>query len=144
MRGEGRKRLLNALFISDVRVNVLKQTDLALLVCRDVQAGGRHQAEQPQCFERHGLTARVRTGDDQRVVVVADGDIDRHRLILVEQRVPRAQQAAAARALHEHRRRGVHLKRQLGARKDEVERDECIIILLDRIFIQRDLIRQLG
>ena len=58
--------------------------------------------------------------------------------------MPRAQQAAAARALHEHRRRGVHLKGQPGAREDEVERDKRVIVLLDCIFIQRDLVRQLG
>ena len=58
--------------------------------------------------------------------------------------MPRAQQAAAARALHEHRRRGVHLKGQLGARKDKVKRHKRVIILLDRVSVQRDLIGQLG
>ena len=144
MRGEGGERLLDALLVADIRVNMLEQADLRLLVCRDVQAGSRHQAQKPQRLERHGFAARVWAGDDQRVVVVADGDVDRHGLVLVEQRVPRAQQAAAARALHEHRRRGVHLKRQLGAREDEVERDERVVILLDCIFIQCDLVRQLS
>ena len=140
VRGEGGKRLLDRLLVANVRIDVRKQADFGLLVCRDVQAGGRHQAEQTERFKRHGLAARVRSGDDQRVVVRADRNVDRHGLVLVEQRMPRAQQAAAARALGQHRRGGVHLKGQLGARKDKVERDQRVIVLRDRALVQRNFV----
>ena len=131
MRGERGQALLDALLVTDIGVNMLKQADFRLLVRRDMQAAGSHERQQTEGFERNRLAAGVRAGDDEGVVIIADGDVDRHRLVLIEQRMARAKQLAAAAVLNKHRRTGVHVERQLGTRKDEVQRGQRIVVLLD-------------
>ena len=43
----------------------------------------------------------------------------------------RTEQLAAAAVLDQYRRTGVHVERQLGTRKDEVQRGQRIVVLLD-------------
>ena len=43
----------------------------------------------------------------------------------------RAKQLAAAAVLNKHRCTGIHVERQLGTRKDEVQRGQRIVVLLD-------------
>ena len=131
VRGERGQALLDALLVTDIGVNMLKQADFRLLVRRDMQAAGSHERQQTEGFERNRLAAGVRAGDDERVVIIADGDVDRHGLVLIEQRMARAKQLAAAAVLNKHRRTGIHVERQLGTRKDEVQRGQRIVVLLD-------------
>ena len=131
MRGERGQALLDALLVTDIGVNMLKQADFRLLVRRNMQAASSHERQQTEGFERNRLAAGVRAGDDEGVVIIADGDVDRHGLVLIEQRMARAKQLAAAAVLNKHRRTGVHVERQLGTRKDEVQRGQRIVVLLD-------------
>ena len=87
MTGEGRKALLNALLVADVHKVLVKMADGAALVRGNQKAVLRHGVEQPGGFQRHSLAAGVRTGDDQRVVFVTQGNIHRYDLFLVDQRV---------------------------------------------------------
>ena len=87
MTGEGRKALLNALLVADVHKVLVKMADGAALVRGDQKAVLRHGVEQPGGFQRHGLAAGVGAGDDQRVVLITQGNIHRYDLFLVDQRV---------------------------------------------------------
>ena len=80
--------MFNALFIADVGKNVLKDRHHAALCRRNVQTGLGHQAKQSQCFQNHGFTAGIRPGDNQRIVVLAQGDRGGNNLFAVNQRVP--------------------------------------------------------
>ena len=117
--------------VTDIGVNMLKQADFRLLVRRNMQAASSHERQQTEGFERNRLAAGVRAGDDEGVVIIADGDVDRHGLVLIEQRMARAKQLAAAAVLNKHRCTGIHVERQLGTRKDEVQRGQRIVVLLD-------------
>ena len=143
VRGERGQALLDALLVTDIGVNMLKQADFRLLVRRNMQAAGSHERQQTEGFERNRLAAGVWAGDDERVVIIADGDVDRHRLILIEQRMARTKQLAAAAVLNKHRRTGVHVERQLGTRKDEVQRGQRIVVLLDGALVHGHARRQL-
>ena len=55
----------------------------------------------------------------------------------------RAKQLAAAAVLNKHRRTGVHVERQLGTRKDEVQRGQRIVVLLDGALVHGHARRQL-
>ena len=143
VRGERGQALLDALLVTDIGVNMLKQADFRLLVRRDMQAAGSHERQQTEGFERNRLAAGVRAGDDERVVIITDGDVDRHGLVLIEQRMARAKQLAAAAVLNKHRRTGVHVERQLGTRKDEVQRGQRIVVLLDGALVHGHARRQL-
>ena len=135
VRGKRRKALLYALLVANIGVNVLEKADFRLLIRRNMQAACRHQRQQAKGFERNRLAAGVRAGDDERVVIVADGDVNRNRLILVQQRMARAEQLAAVAVLDQHRRTGVHVERQLGTREDEVQRGQRVVVLLDRALV---------
>ena len=134
-RRERGQALLDALLVTDIGVNMLKQADFRLFIRRNMQAACRHERQQAERFERNRLAAGVRTGDDEGVVIVADGDVNRHRLVLIQQRMTRTEQLAAAAVLDQYGRTGVHIERQLGTRKDEVQRGQRIVVLLDGALI---------
>ena len=121
---------------------MLKQADFRLLVRRNMQAAGSHERQQTEGFERNRLAAGVWAGDDERVVIIADGDVDRHRLVLIQQRMTRTEQLAAAAVLDQYGRTGVHVERQLGTRKDKVQRGQRIVVLLDGALVHGHARRQ--
>ena len=109
--------------------------DDAALVRGDQEAVLGHRVEKARGFERNGLAAGVRAGDDEGVVIIADGDVDRHGLVLIEQRMARAKQLAAAAVLNKHRCTGIHVERQLGTRKDEVQLRHEQDIVIDGVAV---------
>ena len=87
--GEGGQALFDALFVADVHEELVKHADLTALVGGDQKAALRHGAKQAGCFQRNGLTAGVRTGDDERIVLPAQCYIHRNALFRVDERMTR-------------------------------------------------------
>ena len=52
-----------------------------------MQACLRHKAQQPRGLQGHGLAAGIRSRHHQRPVALPDGDVDRHDLLRIDQRV---------------------------------------------------------
>ena len=78
---------------SPMSANTDRNTGQARHGGRQVQAGLRHQREQPGRFQRDGLAAGIRAGDQQHAVRRIDQHIHRHRLL--EHRVTRRLQLQA-------------------------------------------------
>ena len=87
MGGKGGKRLLDALFVSDVRQNVAVHRYPAVVPRRDHETTHGHQSQKAQGFQGHGFTAGVGAGDDQRIKALPQGNIGGHYLFLIDQRV---------------------------------------------------------
>ena len=112
MPRKGGKALLNALLVADVHQDIPEQADLAALGGRDQKAAGGHGQQQARRFQADRLAAGVGAGDDHGVIVPADGDIHRHGLFFVQQRVPGVQQGKTV-PLRHLRHRGGLVGRQL-------------------------------
>ena len=89
----------------------------------------RHQRKQTERFERNRLTAGIRTGDDQRIEIAAQTDVDRHDLFGIEQGMARTLQIDHT-VLVELRFGGIHAVGKLRLRKDE--RKLCDIVIIKR------------
>ena len=120
MRGEGTQVLLNALLIADVRIDFVKDRELGMVRCRNVQAALAEQGKKSDGFQGNCLTAGVRTGDDEHCKVLADADIDRNHFFRVNERVASFFDADAA-LLIEIRFRTAVKQRELCACKDKIE-----------------------
>ena len=92
VRRESRQALLYALLVAYVSQYMREHGHPAAVVSRNVQSALVHRREQTYRLYRHRLSAGVWPGDDQRVEAVAELNVDRHCLALVEQRMPRVAQ----------------------------------------------------
>ena len=108
-----------------------------------MQSGCGHQTQQSERLEADRLAAGVRTGDDQRVVLVAQRDVDRHRFFLIEQRMARAQQRHTV-FLVDLRRAAVVAEGKPRLGKDEIQLAQHLIIRFDAVRIVRHIRTQLG
>ena len=89
MSREGRKALLNALFVADIYQHASEYRQLAVVGGGYHHSAHRHKREQSDRFERYRFTARVRTRDDERVKFLAEINVDRHDLASVDKRMTR-------------------------------------------------------
>ena len=100
-----------------------------------------HEAEQPERAQGDGLAARVRAGHHERRVAVADADVDRHD--------PSGQPRVARREQHDLGPirglgpGGVHVGRQAGLGRPQVEPGQALERLAQRSGIGGDERRQL-
>ena len=132
VRREGGQRLLNALLVADVHQHAAKNTQLAVVGAGHQQAAHRHQREQAERFEGDGLAAGVGTRDDKGVKFSAEVDVDRHHLVLGDQRMPRLLEVDDA-AVIDNRHGRAHGIGEVGLGKDEVELREALIAADDRV-----------
>ena len=65
VRGEGGQALFDALFISDIRINLLEYGKLTGRKCRNMQPALGHHGQQTCGFQCYGLTARIWPGNHQ-------------------------------------------------------------------------------
>src|SRR5699024_2081198 len=87
----GRKsaeRLFNTLFVTNICIDFLKYAKLRIIKCRNMKPGLSHKSEEAYCFQRDSLPACVRTGYYQKIKRFSQADINRHYLMLFDQRVP--------------------------------------------------------
>ena len=103
-----------------------------------MQSRGGHQTQQTERLEADRLAAGVRTGDDQRIVLVAQRDVNRHRLFLVEQRMSRAQQRHTV-FLVDLRRTGVVAEGQPRLGEDKVQLAQHLVVGFDAVRIVRHI-----
>ena len=129
---EGGQRLLNALLITDIRVNVAEQTDRTLLIGRNMHAGGCHQAQQTQGLEADRLAAGIRSGDNQRVIVITQRNINGHGFFLVQQRMSCTNQIYLC-GFTELRCTGIQLEGIICLGKNKIQLAQYIIICADGI-----------
>ena len=126
VRREGGEALLDALLIADVGHDLLKDRETRAVGGGDMQTALRHDGEQADRLERDGLAAGVRAGDDERVKVAAERNVDRNDDVFGDQRMAGAPERDAA--LREHRGGAVEPVGKLRLGKDEVEPDEHVKI----------------
>ena len=120
MGRKGGKALLNALLIANICQHMGKDRRPAPGRHRQHHAAGRHQGQQAQRFQRHGLAAGIWPGDDQRIKAIPQPDIHRHHLFLVDERVPRLAELNDA-VLVELRHRRLHFIGQPTLGKKQVQ-----------------------
>ena len=140
---EGGERLLDGLLIADVRQHTLEHGDRTAVVSRNVQAAFRHQGQKAQCFQRDGLAAGIRAGDDEGVKIRSQTHSDGHDRFLVDQRVARAHQLDG-RILADFRRHAVDAQGVLCLGKDHIQRDEHLIAVADALTEGRSLCGKLS
>ncbi len=92
-----------------------------------MQAALGHQAQQANGFQGHGFAAGVGAGDDQGVELLTQLHGDRHRLGLVQQRMPGPAQGHAAPAA-DLRAAGVELIAQLRPCKDHIQLHQNVVV----------------
>ena len=143
MGREGRQALLDALLISYVRQHPAEHPHGAAAVGGDVQAALGHQAQQANGFQGHGFAAGVGAGDDQGVELLTQLHGDRHRLGLIQQRMPGPAQGDAAPAAH-LRAAGVELIAQLRPCKDHIQLHQNVVVPEDVLHLAGTLSRELA
>ena len=57
-----------------------------------MQAALIHGGKEPDGFQCHGLAARVGPSDHQRIKIISEVQINRHRLCRIQKRMPRTMQ----------------------------------------------------
>ena len=99
VRGEGREALLDALLVADVGVDVRVDGDDGVRRRRQVAARLGEQHHHAERLHADRLAARVRAGDEQHAVVLADADVYRHDLVLRDEGMARLAKVRAALAV---------------------------------------------
>ena len=87
MAGESGKRLLDGLLVADIGEDIVEHRQFRAALGRDVQPALGHHHQQADGFERDGLAAGVRAGDDNGARAGSQVDVDWRRRGRVEQRV---------------------------------------------------------
>ena len=88
VRAKSRERLLDALFVSNIRKNLLKERQTAALQRRQEQPALRHGRKQADHLECNRLATGIRAGDDERPVLIRNRDRNRNHFLCIDQRVP--------------------------------------------------------
>ena len=129
MGGEGGQGLGNGLLIPDVREHPAEDPHRAVRLGRDVQPTLGHQCNEAQGLEGHRLAAGVGTGDDQGVEPVSQLQVVGHRLLFIQQGVPRSPQPQVP--FRQAGLAGLHLQGELSPGEDGVQQDQQGIVLPD-------------
>ena len=82
--GEGAQALLDALLVPDIRKNLPEHGKPGPVLGRDMKAGLSHQAEQSRGFQGNRFSARIRPGDDEKVIIPAQTDIDGNGFLFIQ------------------------------------------------------------
>ena len=127
---EGGQALLDALLVADVHQILLKDADLAALVRRDQKAALGHGAEQTGRLEGDGLAAGVGAGNDEGIVVAAQGDVHRHAPGRVDQGVAGPHQREGA-VVADRGLEGLHLQGHPGLGQQDVDLQHGLVAELE-------------
>ena len=79
--------LLNTLFVSDIRIDLMKNCKLRAVTGRDMQPCLPHETEKSDCLQGNGLTTGIWTGHDQQIKLFSESDRDRNDRLRIQQRV---------------------------------------------------------
>ena len=85
MRGERRQILFDALFVPDIREDIVEDCQTGFFHRRDMQTCLSHEGEQSECLQGYGLTTGIRTCDNEQGVCLTKPDIDRYNRVLLQQ-----------------------------------------------------------
>ena len=138
MRRESRKALLNALLVAHVRQHAVKHPQPAPVVGGDLQPALRHERQQADGFQGHGLAAGVGAGDDQSVILIPQLQRNGHRLGLIQQRMPCPPQHDAALS-GEKGHGGVHPVAKLRPCENDVQMHQNVIVIENVHHLRRAL-----
>ena len=130
VRGEGGKRLLNALLIADIREDIIENAHERAISGRNVKTRLGHDREKTDGFERNGLTARIGTRDDQRIKLFAKRNRDRYDAVCGNERMARFQKEKLL-CRRNFGRDGVHLKGKLTLAENEGKQCQIAIVFED-------------
>ena len=87
MGGEGTETLLNALLVSDIGKDFRKDRKLTSIQSRNMKSGLSHEGKKTDGFQTYGFTTGIRTGDDQKVKILTEMNIDGNDLFRRKQRM---------------------------------------------------------
>ncbi len=87
MGGEGTEALLNALLIANVCKYFRKNRKLAAVQCRNMKAGLSHEGKKSDGFQADGFTTGIRAGDDQKIKILSEMDVNRDYLFRRKERM---------------------------------------------------------
>ena len=119
VRRECGKRLFDGLFIPNVSIYRIKHRAFAAFCCRNEHPALRHERKKPHELERHGFSAGVRAGNDERTILLPKPDIHRNDALARDQRMPSANDADIPRPI-QLRADAVHLPGKARFRKNKV------------------------
>ncbi|MNJ36859.1 hypothetical protein D3C77_316640 [compost metagenome] len=132
MTGKCTKTLLDALLIADIGINCIEHAKLASILHRDEQPRHRHQAQQPDRLQGYRLATSIRAGNDDRCVVIAKLYINRNHLIGRNKRMTSFLQLQEPAVIHARQRR-LHLSRQSGLSKYEVQLGQHVAVIAEKL-----------
>lgn len=138
VRGKGREALLDALLVADVGVDVRVDGDDGVRRRRQIAARLGEQHHHAERLHADRLAARVRAGDEQHAVVLADADVYRHDFVLRDEGMARLAKVRAALAV-ELRAVCLHHLREARLGEGEVEVAEDAAVLGERPAVLVDL-----
>ena len=138
MGGEGTERLFNALFVSDIRVYLMKNGKLAPVEGGNVKSRLSHKCEKAHGFQGDSLAAGVGTGDDQKIKIVPQTDVYGYSLLLMDERMAGFAQVDAA-LLIKDRLASVHIHGERASGKNKIKLHHKFQVKGDRLPFRRDL-----
>ena len=87
MGGEGTEALLNALLVANICEYFRKNRKLAAIQRRNMKACLSHEGKQSDGFQAYGFTTGIGTGDDQKVKILSEVDVNRDYLFRRKKRM---------------------------------------------------------
>ena len=130
MGGEGGKGLLDGLLVADIGQHLGEHGKIAVVPHRDMQAALGHCDQQSGGLQRHRLAAGVGPGDHQGVELLAQANVNGHRLLLIQQRMPGPAEPEGAVALQPGRHT-IQPVGQLAPGKDFIQSHQIVVVLED-------------
>ena len=120
MGGKGRKGLLDALLVADIRKYTAENRDLASVCGRYHHSAHGHKGKKSDGFEGNGFAAGVGSGYDEGVKILAQSYVCGNHLFRVDKGVPRFFKVDFP-AVVKHRLACLHVKGKLSLCKDDIE-----------------------
>ncbi len=136
--GKRRKALLDALLVADVGIDFPIHRHLRADGGGHEKPGLRHQRKQPQRLHTDGLAAGVWPGDEQHAKIAAYGQINRHDLLVRDQRMTRLFDMHAPLPVH-LRARSAELSRQPRLREGKIQPRQDRKVLLQHVGVPPDV-----
>ena len=143
MRGKCTQALLNALLVTDIRIDLMEHCQLRTVACRDVEPCLSHQSEEPDGLKRHSLSSGIRAGDDQESKIFPQGDCDRDNGLLIQQRMPSFADPDASLFVKD-RTASPHGEGQSAPCKDKIQIRKRPVVRADLFDILRCLLTEAG
>ena len=127
MGGKSTETLFNALLISDICKDIVKDAEFGTFKGRDMKSGLSHQGKESNRFQRNRLATGVWSGDDQKTEIISQTDGDRDYFFRIQKGMTTFFDADPALVIEDWTD-CVHLLSQNGFCKNEIQLYENVIV----------------